>query len=181
MQKPVIDTARTVYVSLNECQSSDVHPSGEEWYQTMNIHFRRWVNINFYCQWTMMLFLEPYTTLATSNNTGSKMEYSPLFLKYILLIKLLQLSQFPPFSPSTWYPHSLQQSPFSSCPWGMHMTNLTSPFPILFLISPHPFCTYEFCFLIPAPFLHSLPSPSQSIAFQTISISVILFLFCLFA
>ena len=56
------------------------------------------------------------------------------FLKYILLIMLLQLSHFFfPFSPSPLNPPSLQQSThLSSCPWVIHISSLASPIPILF-------------------------------------------------
>ena len=33
-------------------------------------------------------------------------------------------------------PHTLTLSPFSSCPWVVHISSLASPFPILFLPSP---------------------------------------------
>ena len=58
-----------------------------------------------------------------------------LFLKIYLLIMLLQLSHFPPFTPSctplpSTFPH------YSSCPWVIHIGSLASTFPILFLPSP---------------------------------------------
>ena len=81
---------------------------------------------------------------------------SPVFkyiLKHILLIMLLQLSQFfslwplPPGSPS------LQQSPcLSSCPWFMHVSSLVSSLFILFLTSPCLFCTYPIILLNPYTF-----------------------------
>ena len=55
---------------------------------------------------------------------------------------------------------SLQQStPFSSCPWFVHVSSLASPLPILFLTSPCLFCSYPLCFLIPAPFSPFFPFP----------------------
>ena len=61
--------------------------------------------------------------------------------------------------PSAWYPHSLQQSPLSSCPWVIQVNSLASPFPILFLTSPCLFCAYQLCFLIPVPFPSFSPFP----------------------
>ena len=66
---------------------------------------------------------------------------------------LLQLSHLPPFFPSALHTPSHPPSrPFSSCPWVVHVSSLASTFPILFLTSPCPFCTYHLCFLFPVPF-----------------------------
>ena len=60
------------------------------------------------------------------------------FLKYILLIMLLQLSHFSPFIPlHPAHPLPPAFTPFSSCPWVIHIHSLASPFPILFLTSPY--------------------------------------------
>ena len=79
-----------------------------------------------------------------------------LFLKYILLIMLLQLSHFfLTFIPlhRTAPSHQYSITPhLSSCPWVVHISSLASPFPILFLTSPSLFCTYHLCFLFPVPF-----------------------------
>ena len=60
------------------------------------------------------------------------------FLKYILLILLLQLSHFsllyPPL-PCIPPPTSIPL-PFGSCLWVIHVSSLASSFPILFLTSP---------------------------------------------
>ena len=71
-----------------------------------------------------------------------------LFLKYILLIMLLQFSQFFPLCPpSTLHPPTLQHSPaLSSCPWVVRISSLSSLFPIPFLTSPHLFNAYQLCF-----------------------------------
>ena len=102
-----------------------------------------------------------------------------LFFKYILLIMLLQLSQFfsPLYPPSALPPsHPPAFTPtFSSRPWVVHISSVISPFPILFLTSPYLFCTYHLC-LFPVPFSPS-SSPSPLITLHVISISVILFLF----
>ena len=98
---------------------------------------------------------------------GSQGIYCPIpygsgsFLKYILLIMLLQLPQFFPlfpFLPSTLFPFS-NPSPLSSCPWVVHVSSLASPFPILFLLSPCLFCTYQLCILFPVPYLPFFPFP----------------------
>ena len=79
-----------------------------------------------------------------------------------------------PLPPSAWYPPI---PPLSSCPWVVRIGSLASPFPILFLTSPCIFCTYQLHFIIPTPFPHYPPSPSQLISLQMISIPMILFLF----
>ena len=62
-----------------------------------------------------------------------------LLLKYVLLIMLLQLSQF--FSslyfPLPCMPHPPEFHPLSSCPWVVHISSLASLLLILFLISPY--------------------------------------------
>ena len=87
----------------------------------------------------------------------------PFFLPFI------SLHPAPPLLPAF--------SPLSSCPWVIHIRSLAYPFPILFLTSPCPFCTYHLCFLFPVPFPHSPFSSSPLIPLHVISISVILFLF----
>ena len=102
------------------------------------------------------------------------------FLKYILLIILLQLSQtFPlcPPPPGTTLSSS-NSFALNSCPWVVHVSSLASPIPILFLISTCLFC-FQLCFLIPAPFPPF--SPSQLITLQMVFIPMIWFLFWLFA
>ena len=109
-----------------------------------------------------------------------------LFFKFILLIMLLQLSQFcyalyPP-SPCTLPPYSIPpRPPLSSCPWVIHISSLVSPFPILFLTSPCLFCTYHLCYLFSVPFPPSTPLTPPLITLHVIFIPVILFLFWLFA
>ncbi|KAF6125549.1 hypothetical protein HJG60_009966 [Phyllostomus discolor] len=68
------------------------------------------------------------------------------FKKYILLIMLLQLSQFSPSAPLR-----LVSPLLSSCPCVMHVSSLASPFPVLFLTSPY-FVPSNLCFLILVPF-----------------------------
>ena len=78
------------------------------------------------------------------------------FLKYILLITLLQLSHFFSFySPPPCTLLAPAHPP--SCPWVIHISSLASPFPTLFLTFPSLFCTYHLCFLFPAPFPPSSP------------------------
>ena len=81
------------------------------------------------------------------------------FLRYTLLIMLLQLSHFTPFIP--FCPaHCLPPTfpLFSSCPWVVHISSLASPFPILFLTFPCPFSTYHLCYLFPVTFPPLSPS-----------------------
>ena len=82
------------------------------------------------------------------------------FLIY-LLIMLLQLSHFRPFTqlrPAHRLPPTFP--PYSSCPWVILISSLVSTFPILFLPSPCLFSTYHLCFLFSVPFPPL--SPSQS-------------------
>ena len=84
-----------------------------------------------------------------------------LFFKNILLIMLLQLSHFRPFTqlhPAHPLPPTFP--PYSSCPWVIHISSLASTFPILFLPSPCLFSTYYLCYLFSVPFPPL--SPSQS-------------------
>ena len=79
---------------------------------------------------------------------------------------LLQLSHFFFLFPSALYPPSHQHSPqpLRSCPWVVHISSLTSQFPILFLTSPCLFCIYHLSFLFPVPFPHSpLPLPTDNL------------------
>ena len=70
-----------------------------------------------------------------------------LFLKDILLIMLLQVSQFfPLYLPSAVYTPTLQHSApttrLSSCLWAIHISSLTSLFAVPFLTPPHLFYAY---------------------------------------
>ena len=82
------------------------------------------------------------------------------FLEIYLLIMLLQLSHFPPFTPL--HPaHHLPPTlpPYSSCLWVILISSLASTFPILFLTSPCLFSTYHLCYLFSVTFFPSLPLP----------------------
>ena len=85
--------------------------------------------------------------------------FSFFFLIY-LLIMLLQLSHPPPFIPlCPAHPLPPAFSPYSSCPWVVHISSLASAFPIL-LTSPCLFCTYHLCYLFSVPFPPLSPSHS---------------------
>ncbi|KAF6088421.1 hypothetical protein HJG60_008246 [Phyllostomus discolor] len=119
-----------------------------------------------------------------------KVYYFLKCFKYILLIMLLHFVLFlPPVLPSDLHCPTTNITPcLSSCPWVIHINSLTSPLPVLFLISPCLFCTYYLCFLsrvIFPPFspLH-LPADNPPFGLSeaqkwrnVISISVILFMF----
>ena len=67
---------------------------------------------------------------------------------YILLIILLQLSQFSPFTPLHQTPLFPQAIPHNcSCPWVMHIGSLATPSPVLYVTSPWLFCNYLFVLL----------------------------------
>ena len=89
---------------------------------------------------------------------------------------------FLPFIPLHPVCHLLPSFPHhSSCPWVVHISSLSSLFPILFLTSPHLFNAYQLCFFFPVSFPAFLPSHSQLKTLHVMSISLILFLFQLFA
>ena len=83
------------------------------------------------------------------------------YFKIYLLIMLLQLSHFTPTPLHPAPPLPPTFPPYSSCPWVIHISSLTSTFPILFLPSPCLFSTYHLCYLFSVPF-HPL-SPSHSL------------------
>ena len=108
-----------------------------------------------------------------------------IFLNYILLIMLLQLSQFfllGPSPPSN--PHTLRQSPHHcSCPWVMSVSCLATPFPTLYIpvyfTSPWLLCNYLFV-LLNSLFTQSPTTSSHLATIKMLSISMILSLFFLF-
>ena len=116
--------------------------------------------------------------VGTEATKGS--EYNLLFLKYILLIILLQLSHilltFILLHAAAPLPQA-SLPPISSCPWVTHRSSLASQFPILFFTSLRLFlpaiCASYSLFLFP----HSSPIPTLLVTLHVISISVILFLF----
>ena len=85
-----------------------------------------------------------------------------LFFKYILLFMLFVPFFSPLYAPPpcTLLPPAFP--PLSSCPWVIHISSLASPFPILFLTSPCPFCAYQSCFLFPVPFPPFSPLPADN-------------------
>ena len=102
------------------------------------------------------------------------------FFNYILLIMLLQLSQFFPLYRLHPAPCTPLGNPphHCSCPWVMHISALATPFPILYFASPWLFCNYLFVLLNP---LTSSPipqhPPSHLTTVKMLSVSMILFLF----
>ena len=71
-----------------------------------------------------------------------------------------------PISPPSLHPaHPLPPTfhPYSSCPWVIHITSLSSTFPILFLPSPCLFSTYHLCCLFSVHFPPLSPSHSPAI------------------
>ena len=71
--------------------------------------------------------------------------------------------------------------PYSSCPCVILISSLASTFPTLFLPSPCLFSTYHLCYLFSVPFSPSPPPTPLLINLHVSSISVVLFLFQLFA
>ena len=73
------------------------------------------------------------------------------------------MSHFPPFTAlRPAYPLLPTLSPFSSCPWVVHISSLALTFPILFLPSPCLFSTYHLCYLFYVPFPPLSPSHSPA-------------------
>ena len=62
-----------------------------------------------------------------------------LFLLYFIDYAITVFPIFPLYPPSTLHPPTLQHPTLSSCPWIVHISSLSSLFPILFLISPYLF------------------------------------------
>ena len=84
---------------------------------------------------------------------------SKIFFLIYLLIMLLQLSHFRPFTqlhPAHHLPPTFP--PYSSCPWVILIGSLASTFPTLFYAPPVYFPPH-LCYLFSVPFP---PSPSQS-------------------
>ena len=117
---------------------------------------RRWAK---YFEYLSHLILQQlYETVIFFHNL------TPSFLftfNYMLLIMLLQLSQFfwlcPP-PPST--SHSLRQSPHHcSHLWLMRINSLATPFPMLYFTCPWLLCNYLFVLLNPFAFYAHPPTP----------------------
>ena len=92
------------------------------------------------------------------------------FLKYILLIVLLQLSKcFPLCSPLPGSPHSLRQSShLCSCLLVMCVSPYSTPLPILYFTSPWLFCNYLFVLLNPLTSSPIPPNTSSHLAMMII-------------
>ena len=108
---------------------------------------------------TSWVFLLKINTRVEKKITFKPLDIYLFIFKYILLIMLLQLSHFPPFTPSCT-PLPSHFPPYSSCPWVINISSLASTFPILFLSSPCLFSTYHLCYLFSVPFLPLSPSHS---------------------
>ena len=64
----------------------------------------------------------------------------------------------PPFFPSTLHTPSHPHSPFSSCPWVIHISSLAATFLTLLITFPCLFSTYNLCYLFSVPFPPLSPS-----------------------
>ena len=95
-------------------------------------------------------------------NTSQNTSISLIFLYIYLLIMLLHLSHFCPFTqlhPAHLLPPTFP-APYSSCPWVILISSLASTFPTLFLPSPCLFSTYHLCYLFSVSFPPLSPSCS---------------------
>ena len=111
--------------------------------------------------------------------------YIIIFLNYILLFMLLQLSQSYPFAPSAQSTPTLSRQPHTvvhvrgSC---LHICSLATLFLVLYFTSPWLFCNYPFVLLNSCTFFAHSPKPLPSGDCQNIFYvcdSVLLvFLFC---
>ena len=119
-------------------------------------------NLFFIFKYILLIMLLQFSHFFSAVAKHRLLGHGRVFLNYILLIMLLQFSPFfslyPPL-PCTPKPSSI--SPLSSCPWVVHISSLSSLFPIPFLTSPHLFYAYQLCFffLVPFPCYSSLPPP----------------------
>ena len=85
------------------------------------------------------------------------------FLIIYFIVYAITVVPFSPlYSPPPCTPpliHIPPPSPFSSCPWVIHISSLASTFPIIFLTSPCLFSTYHLCYLFSVPCPPLSPSP----------------------
>ena len=110
----------------------------------------------------------------TGNRTGNPLVHRPalnplsytsqgtFFKNCILLMMLIQLSQFSPFPPlHLAHPLLPQAVPISClCPWVMHARSLATLFPMLYFTCPWLFCNYQLVLLNPFTFFAYPPDPS---------------------
>ena len=73
-------------------------------------------------------------------------------------IKVVPFPTLTPLHPAHPLPPTFP--PYSSCPWVILISSLTSTFPTLLLLSPCLFSTYHLCYVFSVPFLPLSPSHS---------------------
>ena len=120
---------------------------------------------------------------------GSALFCKPPFLSFFFFFKNIfywlcyySCPIFPPHSPPSWTPPPTHIPLFSSCPCVIHISSLATTFPILFLPPPPSIFYLPSMLLILCTFSPLLSPPTPLlITLHVISISVILFLFYLFA
>ena len=103
--------------------------------------------------------------LFAQNVISTKKLCKPLFLKIYFIDYAITVVPFPPlYSPLPFKSPSTCITPtLSSCPWVIHISFLTSTFPILFLTCPSLLCTYHLCYLFPVVYPPSpLPFPDDN-------------------
>ena len=99
-----------------------------------------------------ILLLSPQLSLSM----GPLFIFLIYYIDYVIIVVPFFSPLYAPL-PCTLLPPPVP--PLSSCPWVIYISSLASPFPILSLTFPCLFCTYQLCFLIPAPFPPFSPSP----------------------
>ena len=114
-----------------------------------------------FCPLSVMLAVDlPYMAFIMFRYVPSVPTLMRGFFLIYLLIMLLQLSHFCPFTQlHPAHTLTLTFPPYSSCPWVILISSLASTFPTLFLPSPCLFSTYHLCYFFSVPFP---PSPSHS-------------------
>ena len=139
-----------MFITLNFPLSTDFAASHKFWYDVFLFSFA-----------SRYFLISLLISSLTQCLFSSVLFHFHILFKYILLIMLLQFSQFSSFNPLCPAPSNPPAFlPFSSCSWVLHISSLTSLFPVPFLTSPHLFYAYQLCFLFPVPFpTYSPPSP----------------------
>ena len=120
-----------------------------------------------------------FSLLSQHINNFKKFKYCfiNIIIINIFIDYAITVVPFPPSLHSILPTPSLPHSPYSSCPWVIHVKFFGFYIFILFFSSPCLFSTYHLCYLFSVPFPLSPPPTPPLVTLHVISISVIPFLF----